>query len=56
MSTKASTGPPLSATDNKLGGRREGKGACGGGALVLLFSHLRLPSFTCQQLSLSPWI
>lgn len=31
MSTKASTGPPLSATDNKLGWRREGKGVCGRG-------------------------
>lgn len=34
MSTEASTRPPLSATDNKLGWRREGKGACGRGGQV----------------------
>lgn len=56
-SGKASTGPPLSATDNKLGCKREEKGCLWEGAPVgSCFCHLLLPSFICQQRSLSPWI
>lgn len=58
MSGRASSGPPLSATDNRLrreGGREVGKGSVclWEGAPGAPVFHLLLPSFTCQQLSLS---
>ena len=54
MSGTVGPGPPLSAPDNRLG-RDLGEACLWEGAPVASVFHLLLPSFTCQQLSLSQW-